>query len=511
MDATHAGAPFKVAVDTSTLAAADFDVDVRSGFLPPEPPVSRLPDGYAPWEDLFDWAKKMPLRLAGQLGTPKEQEARAWRAAVRGAPIVHVDVFDNDIRLLRRANVVLSFLAHMYIHSQPDIGQFNKEGVTADRQSSWWSFWPNKIDNQRRADEFSGKFVSSVPAPISVPLRESSNALGLPPVLTYASTVLWNWGLIDPEMGMVPENMRILETFTHTPSEHHFFLTSLLIEFHGVKALSLMRDALNEAFAADDLAMLRITQYLNELAIVIDKLREVLADVRTDCDPAVFYWDIRPWFRAGDAVYAGTGSERKNGWYLSDVEGTKDERTVWTGPSAGQSTLIHAIDVFLDVDHSHTKRRLAKPHLGGSERSGDGTFMQRMQAYMPRLHREFLEHLCADSTADIVTAPISDDTEPESTNHPVRSLVMQCLWMRNDHPLVGAYDKALCALRRLRDEHMRVAVQYIIKQAKQPRIATSNADGEQDESKIKGTGGTDLVSFLSDCRKNTQNALLKGR
>ena len=224
-----------------------------------------------------------------------------------------------------------------------------------------------------------------------------------------------------------------------------------------------MRDALNEAFAADDLAMLRITQYLNELAIVIDKLREVLADVRTDCDPAVFYWDIRPWFRAGDAVYAGTGSERKNGWYLSDVEGTKDERTVWTGPSAGQSTLIHAIDVFLDVDHSHTKRRLAKPHLGGSERSGDGTFMQRMQAYMPRLHREFLEHLCADSTADIVTAPISDDTEPESTNHPVRSLVMQCLWMRNDHPLVGAYDKALCALRRLRDEHMRVAVQYIIK------------------------------------------------
>ncbi|WFD35238.1 hypothetical protein MCUN1_002089 [Malassezia cuniculi] len=502
---------FKVAVDNSTLAAADFDVDVRSGFLPPEPPVARLPDGMGPWEDLFDWAKRIPLQLAGQIGQSTEKEARAWRAAVRNAPVVHIDVFGGDVRLLRRANLVLSFLAHMYIHSQPDVGQFEKDDSKITASPAKWSLWRDTIDGQRRADEMAGRYASTLPASIAVPLAESSRALGLPPVLTYATTVLWNWGLIDPAKGMVPENMKILETFTQTASERHFFLTSLLIELHGVKALSLMRDALNEAFAADELAMTRIAQYLDELADVIDKLCKVLADVRTDCDPAAFYWDIRPWFRAGDSTFAGSGAERRNGWRFEGVEEPEYQQALWTGPSAGQSTLIHAIDVFLDVDHSHTKLRHAKPGFQSAERNGDGTFMQRMQRYMPRLHREFLEHLCTDTAAEVVTAPARPGAEPESTDHPVRALVMQCLWAGDDHPLVCAYDKALSSLRRLRDEHMRVAVHYIVKQAKRPRVATSSAPGEQDEDKVKGTGGTDLVSFLSDCRKNTQNALLSGK
>jgi indoleamine 2,3-dioxygenase len=70
----------------------------------------------------------------------------------------------KSMPLLRRAHLVLSFLAHFYIHSSH----------------------PAK---------------TSVPASISVPWARVSERLDMPPILTYATTVLWNWGLKRPELG----------------------------------------------------------------------------------------------------------------------------------------------------------------------------------------------------------------------------------------------------------------------------------------------------------------------
>lgn len=39
--------------DTTTLAAHDFDVDVRSGFMPPKPPLAMLPESWYLWEHLL--------------------------------------------------------------------------------------------------------------------------------------------------------------------------------------------------------------------------------------------------------------------------------------------------------------------------------------------------------------------------------------------------------------------------------------------------------------------------
>lgn len=66
----------------------------------------------------------------------------------------------STLPLLRRAHVLLSFLGHMYIHSD----------------------YPS---------------VTSIPSAISIPWVEVSDQLGIPPILTYADTVLWNWSLID--------------------------------------------------------------------------------------------------------------------------------------------------------------------------------------------------------------------------------------------------------------------------------------------------------------------------
>ena len=52
------------AFDTTTLAAHDFDVDARTGFMPPDPPVARLPADWAPWEHALERAVGARLRVA---------------------------------------------------------------------------------------------------------------------------------------------------------------------------------------------------------------------------------------------------------------------------------------------------------------------------------------------------------------------------------------------------------------------------------------------------------------
>jgi indoleamine 2,3-dioxygenase len=76
-------------VDTTTLAAHDFDVDTRTGFMPPEPPLSRLPEAWNVWEDALDEAIAKQLRLGDKPGLHEEEQQRAerWRARVTAVNI----------------------------------------------------------------------------------------------------------------------------------------------------------------------------------------------------------------------------------------------------------------------------------------------------------------------------------------------------------------------------------------------------------------------------------------
>ena len=70
--------------DTSSLAAADYDVSVRTGFLPPEPPVARLGKElggfWDAYEDCLEWVQEESRRLdAGGVG----RIGGDWRQAVR--------------------------------------------------------------------------------------------------------------------------------------------------------------------------------------------------------------------------------------------------------------------------------------------------------------------------------------------------------------------------------------------------------------------------------------------
>ncbi|KAJ7196783.1 Indoleamine 2,3-dioxygenase [Mycena pura] len=454
--------------DTSTLAAHDFDVDNRTGFMPPQAPPSRLPLEFEPWELALDGAIAEGLRFGEDPEiTPADMNrSAAWRERIRQLPVLPIIGLIRSETNLRRAHLVLAWMMHFYIHSlPPDVSVV-------------------------------------VPAPITIPLFKICTQLQLPPVLTYSDTVLYNWRLKTPSSRPTPDldNLQSNTMFTRTNDEQVFYLTSARMELRGVEALDLMRSTMDEAFVGDALAMRRISAYLDRLAVVIDDLKVLLAAVRAGCDPATFYNKIRPWFRGADSRPGARPWEFDG----LDSDPTWTYPTELSGPSAGQSSLIHALDVFLGVhEFSHAPALTGAPaaqaqapapaEAQAQEPAETQTpanthqlaFLARMQLYMPRHHRNFLTHLSANP-------------------RPLRAIVAG-----DDAELLGAYNAAVLALKRLRDYHITVVTSYIIQPARrQTEPAAPEASVTGVGAPLKGTGGTDLARFLKAVRDRTAAAVI---
>ncbi|KAJ7592625.1 Indoleamine 2,3-dioxygenase [Mycena floridula] len=425
-------------VDTTTLAAHDFDVDNRTGFMPPQAPVERLPSDWAQWEICLDDAidKRLQLGDKPDLTTQDAITSSSWRATVRELPVLPTVELRKSEVILRRAHLVLAWLLHFYVHSLPP------------------------------------KETAFIPASITVPLLQVCAQLQLPPVLTYSDDVLYNWSLKTASSAPTPalDNLQCNTLFTSTNDEQEFYLTSARMELRGVEGLELMRATMDELFIGDDLAMRRVTDFLISLANVIKDLQSLLLSVREGCDPHVFYNEIRPWFRGMDS--AGRP------WVFEGLEldPTLTEPQELSGTSAGQSSLIHAIDAFLGVDrYSHSSL------ITGTEAAANKqAFLHRMQLYMPRHHRNFLRHLAANP-------------------RPLRDIVMASA---EEHPkLLEAYNAAVRSLKELRDAHLIIVTTYIV----QPARREAKVDTE---STLVGTGGTQLMKFLKDVRNGTNGAML---
>ncbi|KAF7793714.1 hypothetical protein EIP86_004830 [Pleurotus ostreatoroseus] len=431
-------------VDTTTLAAHDFDVDTRTGFMPPDPPITRLPPEWEAWEVVLDDAVQSSLQLGDKQDLSQQDQARSarWRAQVREIPILPTDELKDSEIILRRAHHVLSWIMHFYIRTLP----------------------PSSSDIR-------------IPAPVAVPLLQLCADLQLPPVLTYSDDVLYNWALkssapSSPTPAL--DNLKCLTLFTGSKDEEEFYLTSARIELRGVEALSLMRATMDEAFVGDAIAVRRITEYLYTLAGVIDDLTKLLLSVREGCDPQVFYNEIRPWFRGADSDLPS----RK--WIFEGIGDYPEIKvpTELSGPSAGQSSLVHSLDIFLGVDrYSHAS------HVVGTSQSSvekpSTSFLTRMQSYMPRHHRAFLRHL-------------------SSNPRPLRQLVES----QQNQGLTEAYNVAVSALKVFRDAHVRIVALYIV---------GPSTRGRRPEGETQGTGGTSAIRFVKSVRDQTAGAIIQGQ
>lgn len=395
-----------------------------------------------------------------------------------------------------------------------------------------------------------------IPLPLSVPLLEVSDHLALPPLLTYSDDVLYNWKyknspsplLSSVDTGFetdnalrqpIPtlDNLECQTLFTSTNDEAEFYLTSARIELRGVAALALMRATMDEAFVGDALALRRISIYLVRLAGVIRELMRILLTVRDGCDPDVFYHKVRPWFKGEDSMRG----DRK--WVF---EGVGDpayphlkQPTELSGPSAGQSSLIHAIDIFLGVDHysghggsqsvhsaptssspvptdsqpdvsSRSINQGAPPSASPSTESQapKPSFMARMQNYMPRHHRAFLRHLAANprplrALVEAESGPLQQTAEGLQSNK---------AGVTRNADLLAGYNAAVSALREFRDAHLRVVALYIVGPARRveagKRTELVSASARTDEAE-KGTGGTNAMLFLKGVRDRTAQAVIK--
>ncbi|TIA82009.1 hypothetical protein E3P98_01660 [Wallemia ichthyophaga] len=421
-------------LDCSTLAAADFDVDPRSAFLPPEEPLRRLSECYDIWELALDSAQNLPLLLDGA----NNEVSNTWRNAICGMSVLEPPTIPSDgIRSVRRAYTVLSFLAHFFVHSQPA----HKKQTTQSTQI--------------------------IPRSIAIPWHTTALALGLPPILTYASTVLWNWEYIDKSKGLRRGNLRAPLTFTQSRDEEHFYLTSAHIEVEGRLCLERMSQCLDEAFMADvspQVSFPRMCRQLTDLAAQINVLTEILVAVRAECSPEVFYTSIRRWFN-------GPNGEGK--WHYEGVDPLGVYRD-YGGPSAGQSSLIHAIDAFLGVNHAPVD----------DEADFDDTFMRRMQTYMPDYHRRFLNHLkCVEpSCRDVV-----------GTSH--------------NADLQSAYNGTIESMKKLRSEHIKIATLYVVTQSRK-----AEKESDSNSAIVPESRDTDIKDY-DDCDEydDTINRIEIGR
>lgn len=69
--------------DTSTLAAHDFDVDTRTGFMPPQSPTSRLPHFWDQWEVILEDAVSQGLQLGDNVSPDCDKiKSEEWRNRV---------------------------------------------------------------------------------------------------------------------------------------------------------------------------------------------------------------------------------------------------------------------------------------------------------------------------------------------------------------------------------------------------------------------------------------------
>lgn len=339
--------------------------------------------------------------------------------------------------LLRRAHYVLAWLVHFYIHSQPPA-----------------------------SDESPKK----VPKALAVPLVEVSRHLGIAPVVTFADTVLWNCVSADPGQSLSMETLgsiRVINAFSGTDDERGFYISSAKAELRGIEMLRIFEEYRDLPNVDDLTTISKLSRDLVRLARIIDDISDIIQSVRTNCDPEIFYQFVRPWFVGSGA---GEGEAR---WIYEGVP--ESEQLDLDGPSAGQSSVMHALDIFLDIDHKHRQNRYS---ASKTDKRVDRGFMDRMRRYMPGKHREYLSHLAS---------------MPKS----IRDVASQVPALREP------YDTAVGALKRLRDLHLRIACLYIVTMSyKCPMMRRLKGPS-------RGTGGNEVSILLKTGRDNTQRAMFK--
>lgn len=253
-----------------------------------------------------------------------------------------------------------------------------------------------------------------IPETIAVPMTELAFALQRKAVLTYASMTFFNWQKINPNGDVCAENTRLLCRFLGTRDETWFVTSALHLEVACAPLLATLYDAVVASSRADaDELEHQLACLANQMHVMTDAVLKV----REQCDPTIFFNDIRPLF---------------SGWPSPGAvyEGVSKSPRILAGASAAQSPLIQSFDAALGIRHSENT----------------AAFLDGMMPYMLAQHRRFIQEVRQASR--------------------IRSMVMR----KGSAGLVSAYNTITDALNEFRRRHFQLVNEYITKPSGQAAI-----------------------------------------
>lgn len=325
--------------------------------------------------------------------------------------------------------------------------------------------------------------IKILPPQITIPFLKVSSHLELPPVLTYAACVLWNFTSENADFSCI-EDLSTLITFTGTESESWFYLISVAMEARAAGIIQKMMEAMSSVKGRD---YDTITESLDQLRTCIQQVSVLLDRMYERNDPMIFYHHIRP-FLAGSKNMEASGLPR--GVFYDEGNG-KGEWHQLRGGSNGQSSLIQFFDVALGVEHEgHGTKASAK--TGTAAKS----YHEEVRDYMPGPHSRFLTHIARMGS--------------------IRELAMVEPTNKSQVKLRESYVAATQALTEFRNRHIQIVTRYIILPSKQPwsggkkkNLASASSERAATLTKseeLTGTGGTMLVPFLKQARDETTDA-----
>ncbi|XP_070697690.1 indoleamine 2,3-dioxygenase 2-like [Pempheris klunzingeri] len=387
-----------------------FDISEELGFLLEEP-LTNLPDNYRVWLDL---ANNLTHLI----------ESHKLRDLVHQMPVLSPHLLSNH-RELRLAHLVLGFISMGYVW---------QEGQHAPAQI--------------------------LPKALAWPYWLVSRRLGLPPILTYADSVLANWKLRDPTGDMEIGNMDLIFSFPGGESCRGFFIVSLLVELAASSGITGALEVMHAMKISD---LIGIQKGLFKVTQSLKKMKETFKLMHNHVDPTTFHGTLR--------IFV-------SGWRDNPMlprgllyEGVSNEPMLLSGGSAAQSSAIQCFDALLSIQHEDET----------------GAFLTRMRDYMPPAHRQLIETLSVcPSLRDFILSHSSSD-------------------------LCQAYNSSVSALVDLRSYHLNTVTKYVIVPGNHGRATGCPLRGVGAALNSTGTGGSSLMVFLKSVRNTTQKVLILER
>lgn len=434
---------------------SDYGIDPQRGFLPPELPLTSLPDPYyAKWETTLEKVQALIL-------------SRRIRTVVQRLPILSTGYLHTEAEW-QRAYVVLTFLLHAYV---------------------WGGDVPEEI----------------IPPALSIPLLEVCEHLDMPPVATYAAVCLWNYKPIFADEPVDDlENLAVINTLTGSTDEQWFYLVSVAIEARGAPMLPLMLEAVAAARRGDSAV---VTSCLQELAQCITEITVIMQRLYEHCDPHVFYHKVRP-FLAGSKNMGDAGLPRG---VMFDVGTGVTEFRQYGGGSNAQSSLVQFFDIVLGIEHRPTGvGRAGVGAAAATQSDSEGVapkprhnFIQEMREYMPHDHRRFLEHVGSVSNIrEYVDTHRSDKAlclAYDASLAMLRDLRDKHIQVVSRYIIVKSREQRRNSLST---PHPPMSSTTSTSTTTRPVVNLANVKSGNNK-KLRGTGGTALIPFLKQARDET--------